>query len=244
MPRWLAGILVLGVVAGGAYVGYRLYANPKGPTMHTLVVEDPLVAQRDGPHKRENGVIHAHRANTHFSATPRDGSYVVSVVHSPDLRRQWAKADLAEAYSVVLKILNNAQLAKDIELTPQQRKAIGALPSYAVILTEEQRNNLIELTRAWDAATGEAKVAARTRLLDAVAATGAAHLEQCKANWITRVSEVPKIVTPEQLAAARKWEPPAAKPAAAPAPKPVPTPAPAKPAPAPAPAPQAAAPAQ
>ena len=38
-------------------------------------------------------------------------------------------------------------------------------------------------------------------------AWGKAHLEEAKAGWIQRVNELPKILKPEQLQAARTWEP-------------------------------------
>ena len=237
MPRWLAGILVLIVIAGGIYVGRKMYRSMGGHGLYTVVMDDPQKAQLEGPRKTAEGAIHGNRNQVYFGATPRDGSYIVSVYHAPALRQQWAKGDHEDVQRLSLRIVGNNRLAEHVGLTPEQRKALAALPSYySPPPTDEERQKVAELVKAWDSATGEAKSAARDALLNAVAAVGAAHLEEAKANWVKRVTEVPAILKPEQLKLARTWDPNKA-PRTAPAKQTAPPPAPAKATPAVAPAP-------
>lgn len=238
MPHWLAAILVLIVIAGGIYVGRKLYRSMGGHGLYTVVMDDPQKAQLEGPRKTAEGGIYGSRNQIHFSATPRDGSFVVSVYPAPALRQQWAKGDHDDVQRLSLRIVGNNRLAEHVGLTPEQRKALAALPSYySPPPTDEERKKLAELVKAWDSATGEAKSAARDALLNAVVAVGAAHMEEAKANWVKRVQEVPAILKPEQLKLARSWDPNKAPPRTAPVKQTAPPPAPAKATPAVAPVP-------
>jgi hypothetical protein len=228
MPKWLAITLIVFAVAGGAYTGVRLYQSmdTKRPTMQAVVVEDPFAAQRDGPFKRAGGIITAHRNNTYFSASPREDSYTVAISYTEALRKTWMRAELKDVHIQLLRILSSARLSQEINLTAEQRQALLKLPSHAVRLTDDERQNLAALAREWDSATGEAKSDARDKLLAAIVAAGEAHLEQTRANWIARATEASKILQPEQIAAARKFDPAAPPKPAAPAVQQVAKPAP------------------
>lgn len=207
MPRWLAVVLILLVIAGGAYVANLLMRTSRGPAVDTLIVEDPRQAMLDGPTKTASGAIIAHRGGVRLSCTPRDDSYIVSLYYDPSMRQQWAKAD-EELHRLAYRIVGNTRLAQHVAATPEQIKALNALPSlYTPRPTDEERKNFADLVKAWDTATDSAKAAAREKLLEAVGAWGKTHLQEAKAGWIQRVNELPKILKPEQLQAARTWDP-------------------------------------
>lgn len=217
MPRWLAVILIILVIAGGGYVANHLIRSARGPSVGMVLVEDPQQAMRDGPIKRNDGGVSGHRNGVHFSCNPRDGSYLVSMYYDSTLRRQWAKGD-EDLHRLAYRIMGNTRLAQHVELTPEQTKALNALPSlYAPRPTDEERKTIADLTKAWDSATGDAKAAARENLLNAVGDWGKTHLEEAKAAWIQRVAELPKILSSEQLKSAQTWDPSKAPPATRPA---------------------------
>ncbi|HEX2971151.1 MAG TPA: hypothetical protein VHP11_02390 [Tepidisphaeraceae bacterium] len=220
IPAWLAVLVILLVMAGGAWFVYQqIFASRDGASGDSIVLEPgvrhspvearPSMAARwgfgapaEGILKRGSGPITARRGNAFLRATSNKSSYTVIFDYLASVRQTWVAPAQWELHLLAVRIVDSQSLADQLKVTADQREKLRAL-SYAAPLTAAERTSLEELVVAWEKATGPAKDPAGAKLLEAIGKLGAAHLEATKAALVRRVQQIPTILTAQQIAQAR-----------------------------------------
>jgi len=131
---------------------------------------------------------------------------------------------LAAAQDDVLRsarrLLLDADLAKQLQLTDEQRKNLRQVQfAPGLTISDNDRTNLVTLALAWEQAAGPAKAAAESKLVAAMKDVAARSVDPAKKAVQQSIQQVKGILTPQQLQALQQADakPPSnAKPATQP----------------------------
>lgn len=223
LPRWSVALLVLLVAGGAGYAGYRFWtgghpgagkeidigntgffggrqmgANPR--RLQAQMQTDPATLP-DG--------VHAGAMNLSWV---RMGDFYTSLPNDPassmTIRVFYAKPDLltAEEQSILQarrRLPTDAALAKQFNVTPEQSKALVAIPlgiGAGLRVTPEDRDRIKAAWQVYVGAADSAKDAAKTALLTTLKQVGDKSLEPTRAQQRERVEQIRKVLTPEQIA--------------------------------------------
>jgi len=148
------------------------------------------------------GAIYARRGPGYAVATDNARSIAFDYVES--VRNSWITPAQAELHRLAQRSVDTPSVAEVVKLSDEQKQKLQALP-HLPQLTQEQQKLLATLFTNWiRARTAAARAEAEAPLLEAVERIGNEHLEATRAAMIRRVQEIPKIMSSEQLAAARQ----------------------------------------
>jgi hypothetical protein len=235
IPVWLAVVIVLLAVSGGGWFVHRQITG-NTPSSDEVVVGQgvpyafgaprsrvearPGFAARwgfGGPAegidrrgnsltvRRGDAILRAYRGKNAFAVSKLEYTYSV--------RQAWVNPAQWDLHRLAERVVDDSSFAMRLAVSDQQKKQLRALTCDAPI-TDAQRQTLNTLIAEWDKAQQPAKDAAGTKLLTTLAEVGAAHLAQTKSAMLTRVQEIPRILTSQQIEQAQTPAPtPATRPA-------------------------------
>lgn len=211
-------------------------------------------AQRQPPQPstkvtKSGGIIYVQADPMRLRARPQgNGKYVLDADYEGDVRYGFLGPKWQMLF-IVSKLDKDPAMARHIGLTDAQTAKLAYQPVYPE-LTAAEKTLIAGLVGEWErvvnalaktdrskreerAKLDAARQAAENKLIEAVKAAGAAHLQETKTRFVQQVEAYSNVLTPEQIEKARTYTPP-------PATRPTPTlrrnPAPARqPSPAPAP---------
>jgi len=222
LPPWLAGLAVLLLLAGSAYALYRLvWQERKSASVEAVPLTPGNAGGRNpgfqrgrmdpmqtGPmsqasvSKSLSGRIRARHGGVVVYGIPKNSVY--DAVLEYENARSWVSPAQWDTQILAGRPMQYPALAKQIELTDDQKKKIEAL-TYQPTLTPAEKSDFDKLFNAWVKADQKGKDAAADALSVAVQNAAAAHLSEAQAALTKRCNEVTTILTTDQMQQIRDW---------------------------------------
>lgn len=228
MPPWLATILILIALAGGGWYVYYLLTGDKS-TPDSMVVGQglpygpprssvdarPSMATRfgfgggpaEGITARGAGAWTVRRGDVVLRAALAKGTYEIRFFdYLSTAKQKWVTPAQWQLHLLALQIVDDPSLAERLGVTADQKKQLQAL-NHAPNITDAERKTLANLLLKRDKAAAAVKETLGKELLTAVAAIGTAHQAEARAALATRVAEIPRVLTTQQIQLARDGAP-------------------------------------
>lgn len=224
LPAWLTALILLLSVAGGGYLLYW-YINQDKPGNKQIVKADPALQNRGNNWRGTAGAPNRNIPNrTGNNAIPTDGIrpdpkrpnawdvrsgeallYAsIDKTGALDITPSYSTQNLTPEQAQLLlmrrRLLADQPMRDHVKLTSDQYEKLRAIPNFkGMMVTDEQRGQLVQLFTAWQKATDKDKPAAQKELLVALAEIGKKQLEPTKTFDASRAQAVKDIVSAEQL---------------------------------------------
>jgi hypothetical protein len=215
IPVWLTGIVLILCIAGGIWM-VRWYTHDAGPRTVVVPLEDSATVSaaakfrnpsngnapanpnaegvRSSGNRKDAWVVRAADATMYVSRN-RAGQFDLS----PAYVHQALTPEQAQVLMMRRRLLMDASAREQIKLTEQQLDALRKVEDFrGMIVTPIDKVNLANLFKAWHDSGGD-KAAEEKALVAALADVAKRSAEPTRAFDASRVEQVRKILTAEQV---------------------------------------------
>jgi hypothetical protein len=168
------------------------YDDQKGVGKIKIRHENTVVtAEYEGPARGGS------RGNASGGAPNRNSGIVnLNFDYSTDIMMSWVSVDELNLHNLAWRATNAPTVAEAAGITNDQRRQLDSL-SYRPRLSNDEDSQLKKLLLAW---VINSDTAAANEVLNSIKTISKAHLDDTKASFKTRIENITKILTPDQIA--------------------------------------------
>jgi hypothetical protein len=228
IPVWLTGIVLILCVLGGGWL-IRWYSRDQGTQTVEVPLEDPATLAAaakfrgplsdyapgrngrapnrgdDGTPAKVDGVRSSGNSGNAWIVRAGEATMYVSLDKrgqldlNPSYVRQMLTPEQSQVLLMRRRLLTDAAVREQIKLTDEQLAALKRVDDFrGMVMDAADKAKLAQLFQAWRAAQGD-KSAPERALVAALADAAKRCAEPTKAFDASRVDQVRKILTPDQL---------------------------------------------